>query len=450
MGRRWSRRRVIGAAALALGAGCVGDDSDAPEAASPAPDRAPEPAAWLPPEPVDAVRFAWGVSSGDATADGVVLSLRTDAAVVDLVVKRADGAAWTDAERREDLFPVDQIVKVELAGLEADTAYTYAWFGADGRSVVGRFRTALGPGGLRKITFGATSCLGGNRPWGTLTAAAAAQLDFFLLLGDTVYADGSPDLEAYRASWRSAATVQGFQDLTASTSLVAVWDDHEVEESRYWYQVSPERFTAAKQAFLEALPMRSSADRMYRILSWGDSVDVFALDCRGERTKTDYLSPEQFAWVKDGLRASRARFKIVMSSVPMTAFVDLIGAFGAEDRWEGYPAQREGLIATIVDEEIGGVLFVAGDFHFASKQFVDPPGQPGEGLVEVLAGPGGSRINPVPAAVEADGRDLGPQFDVLLGAWNALLIEVDPGTGQVALRWVDDAGAVLIARTVTL
>jgi hypothetical protein len=49
-----------------------------------------------------------------------------------------------------------------------------------------------------------------------------------------------------------------------------------------------------------------------------------------------------------------------------------------------------------------------------------------------------------------DGRDLGPQFDVLLGAWNALLIEADPGTGQVALRWVDDAGAVLIERTVTL
>lgn len=450
MTRRWTRRRVIGAAAVALGAGCVGADDTDVDPPVPAPDRAVEPAPWAPVEVVDDATFAWGVQSGDATADAVLLSVRTAAIAVSLVVMRAEGTAWVEASRQAGLVAVDGVVKVELTDLAADTAYAYAWFDAERRSIAGRFRTALGPGGFRKVTFGATSCLGGNRPWGTLSVAAAAQLDFFLFLGDTVYADGSPDLEAYRAEWRAAASVAGFRDVTASTSMVAVWDDHEVEESAYWYQVSAARMLAAKQAFLEALPMRSSMDRMYRSLSWGDTVEVFALDCRGERTDTQYVSPEQLAWLQASLRASRARFKIVMTSVPITTFYDLIGKFGAEDRWDGYPAQREALIATIVDEAIGGVLFVAGDFHFASKHFVDPPGAPGERVIEVLAGPGGSRINPVPAAVEAEGRDLGPQFDFLLGAWNALLVEADPGTGRIDLRWVDDAGAVLAERAVTL
>lgn len=443
---RWTRRRVIGAAAAAVGCAGAPEDTD-PPAPTPAPERDPEPAPWAPPEPVAAATFAWGVQSGDATADGALLVVRTTAELVTLVVMRAEGLDWVEAERREGLMPVDQIVRVELTGLTPDTAYAYAWFEGGTRSIVGRLRTALAPGGLRKVTFGATSCLGGNRPWGTLSVAGGEQLDLFLFLGDTVYADGSPDLETYRNEWRSAATVQGFQDITASTSMVAIWDDHEVEESRYWYQVSKDRMDAAKQAFLEALPMRSSADRMYRLLSWGDTIDVFALDCRGERTDTAYFSDEQLAWFLDGLRASRARFKIVLSSVPITSYADLIGDIQAEDRWEGYPATRDAVIAAIVGEGIGGVLFVAGDFHFASKQFIDPPGRPGEALVEVLAGPGGSRINPIPAAVEAEGVDLGPQFDFLLGAWNVMLVEADPGTGLLTVRWVDDAGATLVERT---
>jgi hypothetical protein len=50
----------------------------------------------------------------------------------------------------------------------------------------------------RKIVFGATCCLGQtNSPWYNLAKAAEERLDFFLLLGDTTYADSSQSLTQF-------------------------------------------------------------------------------------------------------------------------------------------------------------------------------------------------------------------------------------------------------------
>ena len=101
-------------------------------------------------------------------------------------------------------------------------------------------------------------------------------------------------------------------------------------------------------------------------------------------------------WLKEGLRNSPARFKLIMNSVPISDFPGFFDA-APEDRWEGYPAQRQEILSFIDVEEIGGVLWVAGDFHLASVQRVSVSGA-GEKQHEILVGPGAQVGNPLAIA----------------------------------------------------
>lgn len=438
-------------AALAL-LGCRRDGADTDtDTSDAAPDRSPEPEPWSAPGSEDAAAFAWGVQSGDAGPDRVRLSVRTTEPAVRLVVVVADGSeGWLDERTIDDLVASDGVVQLSIDGLSADTAYSYVFTSADGarRSPVGRFRTALAADGLRNVRFAATSCLGGSNPgWASLSVAAAERFDFVALLGDTVYADGAVTLDEYRAVWGDALAQPAMRDLTASTSLVATWDDHEVVDNSSYYERPAEQHAAARQAFLEALPQSAGPDDpLWRKLSWGATADVFVLDCRSERDGERYIGDAQMAWLKEGLRTSAARFKIVLNSVPITDMSAMMGDVSDEDRWQGYPAQREEILAHIVDNAIPGVLWLAGDFHFAMVSRIDPEGGVAADLHEVLCGPAGSRLNEVAPLFDENST----QYDDVLAAWNTTWFDLDPAAGTVRIRFVGDDGAVLAERTLTL
>ena len=88
-------------------------------------------------------------------------------------------------------------------------------------------------------------------------------------------------------------------------------------------------------------------------------------------------------WLKEGLKSSDAAFKIIMNSVPITAFP----YFSGKDTWIGYPAQRDELLKFIDHYNIPGILWISGDLHFASVGKVSKEG-PGSTQQEILAGPG--------------------------------------------------------------
>jgi len=76
------------------------------------------------------------------------------------------------------------------------------------------------------------------------------------------------------------------------------------------------------------------------------------LDSRGERNgDTEYISRAQLEWLLTGLRESESRFKLIMSSVPMTDYADMLGEALADDRWQGFPEQR-GEILSFIEEQI--------------------------------------------------------------------------------------------------
>jgi len=107
----------------------------------------------------------------------------------------------------------------------------------EGRSPgpIGRFVTAPRADDPAKVSF----CFSGDsresyKPFTIMDAVRAQRPDFFLHLGDTIYADRGGTARRleefwakYRANRDDAATQRCFQE----TSFYVVWDDHEVEDN---------------------------------------------------------------------------------------------------------------------------------------------------------------------------------------------------------------------------
>jgi len=410
----------------------------------------PEPDPWEPEGVFDPALFPFGIQAGDAQFDSVVLSVRTREPRVSLTLVRGVDAGWEVALELPDLDADADVVQVEIVDLVPDTTYAYAFYVDDGRrSLPGRLRTALYPGQNRVVRFGATSCLGGNQPWPSLTRASEQLLDFFVLLGDTIYADSGWDEPDYEGDWETALSQSGLQDVTASTSVIATWDDHEVDNN--WSLEEPgmaERALEALASFRRAIPMIQGTEgsTLWRRLTWGDTLEVFVLDCRGERLGGRYLSVEQMAWLKDGLLTSAARFKIICNSVPITDMDDVYFGVAANDRWDGHPADRAELLDHIQDNAIEGILFIAGDFHWGASCSVGRPGTAHDNLREVFCGPGGSAINPLLIVFNPPAD----HYDLVIKRFNYVGFECDPDAGTVRLAFIGDDGSVIDEQVLSL
>jgi alkaline phosphatase D len=332
----------------------------------------------------------------------------------------------------------DYTTVAPLLALRPGREYVYRAVGADGgRGPVGRFRTA--PEGAAGFTFGFSGDIeAGHQPFTLLDSVRRRGPDFFFLLGDTVYADVprarfTPTLAHYREKHRENREDPHLARLLAATSVRAMWDDHEVHNdfdstSRFLYE--------GRQAFVEYWPVRGEGGEptvLYRRFAWGSAAEFFVLDCRQYRhpkgradgpAKT-MLGARQKAWLKDGLRISRAPFKFVLSSVP------LHGPWGP-DRWDGFAHERDELLAFVRQERIEGVIVLSTDVHAAVD--VDL----GTGVREFIAGPIGAwtlcRLVPQARRVlETSGRP----FVCDVFNWARFTVRPGAGSPEVEVEFID-------------
>lgn len=394
--------------------------------------------------------FPLSVSSGDVTpATALLWTLYTGAHAPDLRVEvwRASGETVFTAPA----LPADGgFVHVDATGLEPFTWYGYTFTDGRATSATGRFRTAPALDAIVPLTFGAVSCTKDGFDLNPLRQAAKrTDLDAFLYLGDTVYADGAKDLPSFRQKWLEGVGHAAQRALRCATSSICTWDDHELFNNWDLEQlpVLPnDEYYAGLQAFYEHQPVRPGAGRhLWRSLRWGKTAEVFVLDCRGERRPhaQEYVSPAQLAWLKDGLKASPAAFKLIMNSVPISNFPGFFFESTADDRWQGFPEQRQQILSFIDDEKIPGVLWVAGDFHLACMGRVAKTGV-GSTQIEVLVGPGGQSPNASPTYPGP------PQFDWSTGINNYTALALDPATRVVTVTYVDGRGRQLTQRAYSL
>ncbi|WGL15197.1 alkaline phosphatase D family protein [Microbulbifer bruguierae] len=285
------------------------------------------------------VAFEHGVASGDPQQDAVILWTRATPAAgteptgptrvtwelsSDLefseIVRR--GGAETDLAR-------DYTVKVDVQGLQPNTAYYYRFIGASEQSPVGRTKT-LPEAGIEQLKLAVFSC--SNYPAGYFNAyqlaADRGDWDAVLHLGDYIYeyeqggyaTERSAEIDRalpednrgelytltdYRKRYALYRTDQGLQALHAAAPFIAVWDDHEIANDTWKAGAQNHsadegdffaRRVAAVQAYYEWLPIRPPMGernpQIYRSFSFGDLLDLHMLDTRvvGRDQQIDFQS----------------------------------------------------------------------------------------------------------------------------------------------------------------
>jgi len=387
--------------------------------------------------------FLHGVASGDPLPDGVLLWTRVTP-VPEAVPGSGKGPAtevsWEVAEDKGFSQVVargsttataasDHTVKVDVRGLRQATVHYFRFTAGDTVSPVGRTRTtpahdAATPG----VRFGVVSCA--NWESGYFSAyrhlAARTDLDAILHLGDYIYeyaSGGYPEpkyvvrqhepqheittLADYRTRHGKYKTDADLQALHAVHPVVAIWDDHEFANDTWsggaenhtpgtegeWAQ----RAAAAKQAYFEWMPVRTSTEgTVYRRLRFGKLADLHLLDLRSFRSQQASVGSgtvddpartitgrAQLDWLKSGLAASDASWKLVgtsvmispvaFGSVPAYLLEPLAELLGLPkeglavnvDQWDGYTDDRKELLAHLTQRGIKNTVFLTGDIHMA-------------------------------------------------------------------------------------
>jgi phosphodiesterase/alkaline phosphatase D-like protein len=392
----------------------------------------------------DDAAFPYALMAGEMHTTSVLLAVQIPDAQPKLlrVWRPADepGMVWLVLEA--EVVPTgDGYAKLPIEGLCPGTWYRYAYFvGEPGsltaRSLVAEFRTAPADDVLEPLTIAMSACNGSSLDWPALARTADEHYDVFLHLGDMAYNDGSISLPEYRGRWRQYLAASGFRQCYAKAGLYATWDDHEIDDNSNFDRetMNPEQLLKrqnALDAYFEVMPIDAEGPdyRLWRSFRWGRTAEIIVLDCRYERRPSlqQYISPEQMEFLKDRLRNSPCHFKIVMNSVPITNMPG-VWDFAANDRWEGYPGQRDELLAFIQDELVTNVWFVSGDFHVCFVARLEESGGLAANTYEIAVT--GGNTNPLGNLLPA------PQFAYGSSSPHGCILVFDPVENTVRVRFI--------------
>ena len=443
-----------------------------------------------------------GVASGDVTQGSAVLWARSTVLGEVTFEYSTDPTFTIKSTASAEVSEAEVPAKVEISGLEPARQYYYRVTDAESATAGGRFGTAAPPGTTAGLHFGASGDWQQAPPYPSLKNVPGSELDFFIKLGDTIYAD-QPGLPQARtlADFRTKHSeitagrlgANFMAPLDASTCLLQTMDDHEIVDNyaggappglspdaspplftdAVTYVNQTQAYQDAMQAYREYHPVRSEVwntpadDRMdgqmklYRNVTYGSDAGVFILDTRSFRdvqlpAVENPLDPAQVATFLAGsfdpsrtllgrsqmetLKADLSQaqtdgvtWKFVIVPEPIQNF----GVVGAEDRFEGYAAERTELLRHIHQNGVQNVVFLAADHHGTSVN----------NLAYQELGPGGSIVSTPTDAFEVM---TGPVafYDGLLGPtlvelafesglitplqkdfYHGLLVAPDPGDG---------------------
>ena len=309
-------------------------------------------------------------------------------------------------------------VHVEVDGLEAGREYLYRFMTVDAVSPAGRTRTAPAAGrGGERLRLAFASCQQYEQGYyGAHRHLADEGVDLVAFLGDYIYESswgrdhvrkhgaGEPrTLAEYRNRYALYKSDANLQRSHAAAPWIVVWDGHEVANdyaNDRDEKLDPDflaRRAAAYRAFFEHMPLRPSVlrddgeIRIYERYEWGALATFHALDDRQYRshqacqppgrggssivgrecearldeTRT-LLGSAQERWLNEGFAGSRSRWNVIAQQ---TRFVTS-GRPNAKgetafwtDGWDGYPAARDRLLASVAARRPANPVIIGGDTH---------------------------------------------------------------------------------------
>lgn len=372
--------------------------------------------------------FALGVASGQPRQDSVVLWTRLVEPALQMLPANsvlevshevfADEAMTRPVTRGTTPTTADRAwsVHVGLRGLEPARVYYYRFRIGDAISRTGRTRTAPPDEALPlRMRLALASCQ--HYEQGSFTVhreIAREDLDLVLFVGDYIYESGGSrgavrrhgapppqTLDEYRARHALYKSDPDLQASHAAHPWITTWDDHEVvndyaddQDQAYTPPaVFLRRRAAAYRAYFEHMPLLVPPDgpsmRIHDTWRWGRLADLWTLDCRQYRSHQacpdplrgggrpivgcdelsdparTMLGAQQEAWLAAGLRASRARWRVIAqaSQVSPSGVQTPAGRVVYSDGWEGYPQARRRLLSGIAQAGLDNVLVLGGDVH---------------------------------------------------------------------------------------
>ena len=200
-------------------------------------------------------------------------------------------------------------------------------------------------------------------------------------LGDNIYGD-TDNMSLLAGKWSEQKKNPGYRKLLDACRVEGIWDDHDYGRndagSEYEWKSESQRLILD---FLDepAESSRRTQSGIYASRIFGPEgrrVCLILLDVRthraAARTNGDILGEAQWAWFEKTLRASDAQIHIICSGS------QILPAEHRHEKWNDYPESRERLLKIIGSTQIGGVILLSGDRHFAEFSRLENPwgGQP--------------------------------------------------------------------------
>lgn len=357
--------------------------------------------------------FPFGVASGDPRQDGVVLWTKvlpkdlsepvevTWQVSIDTLLDGivASGHVTTDST---SAFTVN----VRAEGLKAGNTYYYRFTTKGQHSAIGRTRTA--PENPEQLRFAVASCA--NLPAGYFNGyALIAQrndIDAVIHLGDYFYEYGNRrvritehippheiiDIKDYRSRYAQYRLDPALMEAHRLHPFIVIWDDHENANNSHRDGADnhqPDegdwevRKAVSKKAYFEWMPVENPEQQsIVRSFNFGELAELFMIDGRLQRDppvqsyadsarynkSRSMLGDEQTDWLTNGLRDSKALWRILGNNVMFSAMD--FGKFAKNrrwnmDQWDGYPANRDRIFDTLEANGVRDLIVITGDIHTA-------------------------------------------------------------------------------------
>ncbi|MCP9446976.1 MAG: alkaline phosphatase D family protein [Nitrospira sp.] len=442
-----------------------------------------------------------GMAVGDVSSSSAVIWVRTDGPAL-VQIEWATPAQWEAVSkmgtarapvprtnRLATTSETDYTLSVPIEGLASATRYRYhVWIERRGSTgyeqptlaATGTFMTLPGPRTSVPVTFvwsadlgGQGHCRQGEAGYPMFDVMRQKAPDFFLFLGDTIYADDacpSPPnepgadfkaatLAEYRVRHRYQRGAAALRRFLEAVPVYVTWDDHEVRNN--FAGPFDERMPVGRQALREYWPIASPPDdphRLYRSVRYGADLELFLLDTRQYRsrnaepdgpTKT-MLGSAQLKWLLEGISQSTATWKVIATSVPLSVPKGGGETVPGNDGWAsgpdgtGFERERQVIVDTILGKRLQNVVFLAGDIHWAQANAYDPDRDGVVDFHEFVAGP----LSANPGRVtEAEGSLNPTRLFNESGYHNFGLVRVTKTLFEVVI--IDQTGATRFVHRVT-
>lgn len=199
-------------------------------------------------------------------------------------------------------------------------------------------------------------------------AMAKERPDLTLWLGDNVYyrADDWESEASMRRRYAHSRADPALQALLRRGRHVAIWDDHDYgpNDSDRSFRLKATALQVFRDYWPDLVFGTDDTPGVFRSLPFYD-LEFFLTDNRYHRAPEaapetpdkGMLGASQAEWLLDGLRSSRATFRLVAGGGQM------ISPIARFEGWADFPAEHSGFLDALQAEGIEGLLFLSGDRH---------------------------------------------------------------------------------------